>query len=477
MMDRRGFLANSIKTSAILGIAPLLGNVLRAGAEPTNVSIRIHPDRKTRQIPNDFVGLGYEISSVAKPGLLAGGNRPYVQLVRNLGASGVIRVGGATSDNASFVPNGAAKSLPKGTVVNQESLRQLRSFLLAVGWKLIWGLNLGEGSVQDAVEESQAVASIIGDKLLAFEIGNEPDLFRGGHRPKGWAYSDYLVDYRQYKAAIRARLPEARFAGPDTAGSTDWVESFSRDEGQDILLLTEHYYLGPGGSEASTEEKMLGPDPKIASISKRLEAISSSSHLPYRICETNSFYNGGRPGVSDTFGSALWVLDYMFGLASAGAGGVNMETGVNHLGFISHYSPIGEDSEKCFAAPEYYGMLAFAQGSQGELVDLDVEQHAVNLTAYAVARNNKQVVLTVINKDESRDASIGIQFREGLHRASAIRLAAPSVQSKNGITFGGASVDPDGNWKVARQENVKVIHGNALIALPASSAAIVKFDQ
>jgi hypothetical protein len=122
-------------------------------------------------------------------------------------------------------------------------------------------------------------------------------------------------------------------------------------------------------------------------------------------------------------------------------------------------------------------MLAFAQGSQGELVDLDVEQHAVNLTAYAVARNNKQVVLTVINKDESRDASIGIQFREGLHRASAIRLAAPSVQSKNGITFGGASVDPDGNWKVARQENVKVIHGNALIALPASSAAIVKFDQ
>jgi hypothetical protein len=45
--------------------------------------------------------------------------------------------------------------------------------------------------------------------------------------------------------------------------------------------------------------------------------------------------------VSDTFAAALWVLDFMFTLALAGCAGVNMETGVDQLGFISYYSPMG----------------------------------------------------------------------------------------------------------------------------------------
>ena len=52
---------------------------------------------------------------------------------------------------------------------------------------------------------------------------------------------------------------------------------------------------------------------------------------------------GGRPGVSDTMAGALWVLDYMFTLAQYGCAGVNTETGVNQLDFISSYSPIGDD--------------------------------------------------------------------------------------------------------------------------------------
>jgi len=91
---------------------------------------------------------------------------------------------------------------------------------------------------------------------------------------------------------------------------------------------------------------MLQDDSKLLSILQKLKMISANSGLPYRICETNSFYGGGKPGVSDTFGSALWALDYMFTLASESCAGFNMETGVNHLGFISYYTPIGDD-ERC----------------------------------------------------------------------------------------------------------------------------------
>ena len=137
----------------------------------------MHPDQAIGSIAPDFIGLGYEISSVARPGLLSATNEVYVQLVRNLSRQGVIRIGGNTADYASYSPSAAAVSAPKTTVVNDEALRQLASFLDATGWRLIWGLDLGKGSVAEAVAEAKAVQRAAGSQLLAFEIGNEPDLF------------------------------------------------------------------------------------------------------------------------------------------------------------------------------------------------------------------------------------------------------------------------------------------------------------
>src|ERR1700759_4151149 len=181
----------------------------------------------------DYMGLGYEISSVAIPGLLSAKNAPYVGLVKALGARGVIRIGGNTSDFATYAANGTAVSSPKGTVVTDANLTELRGFLDALDWKLIWGLNLGGANVagqglDNAVEEARAVARIFGHRLIALEIGNEPDLFsRAGHRPADYNYDAWLKDYRRYKAAIRAVLPNIAFAGPDLAGAADWMTRFA----------------------------------------------------------------------------------------------------------------------------------------------------------------------------------------------------------------------------------------------------------
>src|SRR6202008_375762 len=137
-------------------------------------------------------------------------------------------------------------------------------------------------------------------------------------------------------------------------------------EGKDAVLLTHHYYR-EGQSRGSTIPKLLGVDPKLQTQLNTLRAASQSCGVPYRICEVNSFSGGGRPGVSDTMASALWVLDYMYTLATNGCSGVNIETGVNHLGFVSSYSPIGDDERGNYSAkPEYYGMLAFSLGGQGQ---------------------------------------------------------------------------------------------------------------
>jgi hypothetical protein len=273
------------------------------------VRLEIHPRTRLGRIPADFIGLGYEISSVSERGLLAASNQSYVQFVRTLGPVGSIRIGGNTSDYASWSPDGPAISSPQATVVDRRALEDLGTFLRATGWRLIWGLNLGRGSVGEAVDEAMAVASSVGDCLLAFEIGNEPDLFAGIHRPTDYSYADYYSEYNRYKNAIRDKLRNAPFSGPDVIVHPDWFERFAATEASDLQLLTHHYYAeGPPDNPDSRVENLLKPNPILTDLLGKLEAASRKAGLAFRICEANSCFGGRKPGVSDTMAVPLRTL-------------------------------------------------------------------------------------------------------------------------------------------------------------------------
>jgi hypothetical protein len=479
-MNRRRFLSQSASAVAAAIAHSSFAAVPQSVASGPEMNVTLDSTKTLAVIPPDFMGLGYEISSVARPGLLSRQNAVYVQLVRTLGPQGVIRVGGNTSDYSSYVQNGEPLSSPEGkagSIVNESVLRDLGTFLDATGWNLIWGLNLGNGTEENAIQEAKAVTAATKKHLLGFEIGNEPDLFprRGGHRPTSYGYGDYLREYRSWRDALRKAIPDIVFAGPDAAIATDWVTKFASDEGKDLKLLTHHYYR-EGENPTSTIDKLLRTDPKVAPMLATLRAASESSGIPYRICETNSFSGGGRPGVSDTLASALWVLDFMFTLASAGCAGVNMETGVNQRGFISSYSPIGDDEQGHYrAAPEYFGMLAFAQSGAGRMIGSTIDAGNRNVKVYAIEPAGDHIVLTLINKEPSYDAAIAIDagaynsFRNG----SLIRLSGPSLESKSGATLGDANVSPAGIWKPAQSEPVSASRGKFQVRVPGASAAVV----
>ncbi len=212
-MNRREFFSKSVAAACTLSIRPAFAS--SSDDAGRTLAATVHTDRPAGAIAPDFMGLGYEISSVARPGLMSSRNTVYVQLVRTLSSRGVIRIGGNTSDFARYSSSEAPVSSAFGTVVNDAVLKDLGGFLEATGWKLIWGLDLGKGSEDDAVAEAQAVMSSAGKNLLAFEIGNEPDLFVGAkHRNQGYSYDDWLAEYRRYKTALRARFPEHSFCRP-----------------------------------------------------------------------------------------------------------------------------------------------------------------------------------------------------------------------------------------------------------------------
>ncbi len=149
------------------------------------------------------------------------------------------------------------------------------------------------------------------------------------------------------------------------------------DEGADTNLLTpSHYYRELRQSPAALD-RLLKSDEQRPFFDK-LRAAARHQRIPYGICETNSFCGGGEQGVSDTFGAALWALDFLWKLAQDGCAGVNMETSINRLDFISWYSSIADNQ----AEPEYFGMLAFAQSLGGQQITVTTTTE-LNLSAYA----------------------------------------------------------------------------------------------
>ncbi len=424
-------------------------------------------------ISPDFIGLGYEMSSVASIGLLSDSNKLYVNLVKGLGASGVLRVGGIVADYTRYKPDGIIKATPKDTVITRASLNQFAAFLHTIGWKAIWSLNFAQGTLDDAIKEAAAVAAVLGDRLLCLELGNEVENYKNGQhpfRPPPYTYETWRTEFTRWRAAILHAVPSVHFAAPDTAANIDWVERNAEDAHGDVQLLTTHYYFS--GQDHGKAEDLLQPDPSLVVKLKRLRAAANQNHIPWRMCEANSFSGGGLRGVSDTFLGALWTLDFMLLLAAYGCRGVNIETGVNQLGFISPYSPIQDDGQgNNSTGIPYYGMLAFAQARRGssEIVTLQAPSASAKLTAYAFSEKSRPTSIVVINRDET-DSHVSLERLSLPGSLHALRLTAPSASSKAGVTLAGASVDPDGTWHPKHLEPVH--HPNILI--PPMSAIIVR---
>jgi hypothetical protein len=467
MLTRRALVGKSLKIPGGLLLANAFGF-----AEP-QTSVLKPGSGSPVTLPDNFTGLGYEMSSVAPLGLLSAANHRYVELVKGLGAKGVVRVGGIVANYTRYDAMGTIQAERQNTVITRAGLEQFADFLKAIGWTAIWSVNFAQGKLEDAVEETRAVASILGPHLLALELGNEVENYNRGHelfRKPSYNYEAYRAEYNQWRSAIIAAVPGLHFAAPDTASSVEWVERMAKDAKGDVQLLTTHYYRN--NQAHGDAQQLLSPDPRLIDVLTRLRTASQQSGIPWRMCETNSFSGGGRPGVSDTFMGALWTLDYMLLLAKFGCSGVNIETGVNQLGFVSCYSPIQDDGKGVNSAGiPYYGMLAFSAASGGhpQVLPAEFDAGGPSLTGYVLGTSGKPRSIVIVNRDRSQDANVSFAEMK-MGAVSALRLTAPTAESKDGITFGGNSVDAEGRWKANALEHIH----NGKVTVPKMSAVVLR---
>jgi len=481
---RREFLGHS---AAILAVSSLPAVV--RGQSPSTaaaLTLSVNAAVKSATVPMNFTGLSYESAQLGHPEFFSAQNAALIALVRRLGPQGVLRIGGNTSDYTRWSPDDAdtarnntssainpdaGTAAKTASIITPQAIRNLNDFMVATGWQLIYGLDLRRGTPENAAAEATFVAKTLGSRLLAFQIGNEPDMNHNDGEKQRWTFDQYWSQFVIFRDAIRKAVPNAPFAGPDIAKELDWITNMANHK-PDLVMLTGHYYAeGPPKDPAMTLEFLLkrGRNPEsgeIATVHKATQMLGK----PYRMSEGNSCFHGGKPGVSDTFASALWSADYMLQLAQAGYIGVNLHGGGEGL-----YTPIAGSIENGFTArPVYYGML-LAQDFVGcTLVEakLGGQTSAANVTAFA-ATQGKQYKLAVFNKS-SLLVSVAIDgLAASIHSAAVSLLQAPAIDSKDGVTFGGSAVSKDGSFTPRSQSTLSLRHGKASLDLPPYTAALI----
>ena len=441
-MRRRDFLRDGSLAIAAVCCRPQLLPAQNS-TQTLQASLTVNEATSLATLPMDYTGLSYESAQLANPAFFAAENTALIALFHGLGHQGVLRLGGGTSEFTMFTTQEKAgpppfdavgpdtsKNVKGDTPITPKCLQNLRTFLDATNWRCLYGLNLGRGKVDLAAEEAFWVQSILGPRLIAFQLGNEPDAWRKRYRPATWAYADYWKEWSLAHATVLARVPQAKFAGPDVSNKMAYVTGFAEDvkkNAHDVVMITSHYYaMGPAGAKDVTMDKLLSPDPKIDRDLKIAMEAARYSGLPYRMSEVNSCWNGGQQGVSDTLASALWVLDVMLDFAAQGCAGVNLHGGGN--GF---YTPIaGSLSSGFVRRPEYFGMELAKEFVGATLVQSALECQSDKVRAHVGQKNGALMVLA-INKTEH-----GVSMRIPKRRThESWHLTGPAIDAKHDITL------------------------------------------
>jgi hypothetical protein len=452
-MQRRTFM--QLASLSVLGKA--LGQSKALPAQPDVAQGAVSVDYKILcRVPEDYVGLSFESPQLYNPSYFSPQSKTLVKAFRELSKHGVLRSGGHLSDVSSWrSPNGDFMTLKqaegiergkkywewkltdpsvrdaKNGAITPESIHNLRGFLDATNWRLIYGLNFGCGSIERAKDEAKTVADIMGDRLLAFQLGNEIDQWAGMSffRSHPYTFDDYLGEYKSYVSAVQSVVPNARFGGPDVATNMNWLQRFAQEKELQPIFMSSHFYaMGPASNPAMDAAFLLSPNARLV---KQLDgvhnAIAASGGIGYRMTEGNSCFGGGKPDVSDSYASALWGADYMLRCASAGFAGVHL-----HGGGDGYYAPIAIGSEHATEIrPLYYGMQFCDTFTRASLLSCSLETSA-NASAY-FGRKEGRSILGVINKDSS---SLSLSFAGGVppHKpSSASLLSGPSLNAKNGV--------------------------------------------
>jgi hypothetical protein len=416
----------------------------------SSVTVTLDSKNPGAVIPANFSGLSFETLAMLPDAngkhLFTPENLPLIRLFNTLGIKN-LRIGGNTADR------------PSVGIPSRPDIDKLFAFAKAANVEVIYTLRMRESTPQAAASAAKYIADQYKSQIVCFAIGNEPDIYAK-------EYPNYRKLWTDFTDAILDIAPDAKFCGPSTTqGKAEWARNFANDFGHSgkVKLLAQHSYPGGSGRKVTNVDagraRILSPEfaPSYDKFETSFAPEALANGIPYRVEETNNFYNGGAEGVSNSFASALWGLDYLHWWASHGAAGINFHTG--------DQVAAGEQQAPCWYAlfwkaengyavhPLGYAAKAFDLGSHGRVVKATITSNPdhLNVVAYSTMGLDNKLIITLINKEHAvgaREIAISVDPGRAYSRARVIYLSAPKndVAAESGITLGGKSISDAGAW-------------------------------
>ena len=437
-----------------------------------------------RPLPDGFLGIAIRFGTVTgwEPGGSAPPNPVFARLVHGLNPIGApsIRVGGDSSDRSWWPTPGVPT--PRGVT---ETLgpawgRSLKQLAVSTHARLLMGLNLEADRPRIARNEAEHFLKLLGRRNLgAFEIGNEPDLYRlipwyklihgkvepwyvhGGTPVFARRRSYGPTQFGHELARTLAVLPKLPEAGPET-GHPEWVQEFVdviRPRGLPMTLTSHAYGLNRCVKDPTARAYPSVPH-LLTLFASRVNmlhhdapyiALAHADGGRFRVDEMGSVTCNGRPGVSNTMASALWALDALFYLDSQDVDGVNLHSYPGSSNGLFDFTHV-HGNWTATVHPLYYGALMFARAApEGSRLLAVGGGGQAGLRAWATLGTDHKVRVLLIN-DSLRSAGRIIVHSPagwGSKPASVERLLARSASATTGITLGGHGFGPGSHGVLA----------------------------
>ncbi|KAH8833938.1 glycoside hydrolase family 79 protein [Flagelloscypha sp. PMI_526] len=490
-------------------------------------------------LPSAFLGFSVEMSVANQ---VLGHNStllqvPFLNLMQNIvqRAGAVhVRVGGNTQDFATLIP-----TLGDGTILYKDKsalqsnnptatppMYLAYDFLYVLAnistfTNVHWFLGVPFNDTNFRMEIVSKGEEILGSYLEGFQAANEPDFYVAhGHRDAGWGPSDYIAELKQLVALMDAdsqyATAKTQLIVPSIASSNDWTTQQLYDLGivdnftANVKYLSVEKYpedncaaiYDTGGTVVNPQDvfKDYTSHTLPASLASRYAsdtAYAQTKGKPFIMFETNTASCGGFPGVSDSFGAALWGLDYAMSMAY-----YNFSGALFHLGGQNvYYNPFtaAPTNETFFhqwtIGPMYYSALVMAEvlGDQNksQVLDLNANSGAATTPAYAVFENGEPTKLALFNyMDDSTGASnLTVTFAvggSGVNQANASPgtvkvkyLRSNSVSDKGNFTWAGQTFGDaySSDGRPTGTEDIRTVTCNTdntcAVTVPAPGFALV----
>ncbi|KAG2174160.1 hypothetical protein INT43_004180 [Umbelopsis isabellina] len=445
-------------------------------------------------VNSSFVGLSLEPSGLEY--FLGNGSAPndfFLKLMSELSGEHKttvsMRVGGNTQDDT-WYDSACVSSLirkqgdQEGVTFGPSMFDHLANISSTVPFQWIVGLNFNSTTVaqpQHALDMAQTIEQKFGDKVYAFEIGNEPDRYESMKlREPVWNISNYVDQWLEYAQKLQQVAPGATSRGLEAAAfGSNWDianlvyhktkenKTFLENYQPMIRSISKHQYQASScnANMVPTVNDLLNHTSIVAKVQYAIRNIHPKDLISteFRLGEFNSISCEGHHGVSDTFASALWVIDYMLSLANHNVTACNL-----HNRYPSVYNIADKGDNGWYAQPLYYGMQFVRKAlgdNSGENVEIaSIQTTEPDVVAYAVYRKKvmRNIVLLSMQKYEGEGNSqpprnVSLIFKDLKEQTVAQplhvwALTAPSAVSQHGIRWANQTMDgsKDGTFQGKR---------------------------